>query len=92
MRINSINQVNQIYQNNSTTRMQQMSKNNEKDSVQISETAKDFQTALTAAKASEDVRTDKVEAIKKQMEAGTYQVSNKDVADKLVERFFQKIY
>lgn len=65
---------------------------NEKDSVQISETAKDFQTALTAAKASEDVRTDKVEAIKKQMAEGTYQVSNKDVADKLVERFFHKIY
>jgi len=30
--------------------------------------------------------------IKKRMEAGTYQVSSKDIADKVVNRYFDSIF
>ena len=92
MRINSMNSVSQIYQANQMARCNKTKNTNSADSLEISSKAKDFQTALQAAKASEDVRSKKVEEIKKQMEEGTYQVSNKEVADKLVERFFEKLF
>ncbi len=91
MRINSINNVNKLYQANSTTKMNQMNKYGEKDSVQISATAKDFQAVLAEVKKSDEIRTDKVEELKKQMKEGTYDVSNKEVADKIIERFFQQL-
>lgn len=91
MRINSVNNVSQIYQANSTARYNQMNKTASKDSLEISSMAKDIQTALNAVKQSEDIRADRVNELKKQIDSGTYQVSNKEVADKLVERFFSNM-
>lgn len=92
MRINTVNNVSQIYQANSAARYNQMNKTTSKDSLEISSVAKDLQAALNAVKQSEDVRLDRVNELKKQMDSGTYQVSNKEVADKLVERFFSNMY
>ena len=88
MRINSFDKVNQLYKANSTNKAQKINAYGGNDQVQISQMGKDFQIAKAAVKNSADIRTDKVDAIKKQMEQGTYQVSNKDVADKVVDRFF----
>ena len=88
MRINSFDKVNQVYKANAASKAQRSSAYGGSDQVQISQLGKDFQIAKNAVKNSSDIRMDKVEAIKKQMEQGTYQVSNKEVADKVVDRFF----
>ena len=88
MRIDAFNKVSQMYKANGTSKVNQANKPGKADSVQISKQGKEFQVAKQAVLQSSDIRTDKVEAIKSQMVAGTYQVSNKDVADKLVERYF----
>lgn len=88
MRINSFDKVSQLYKANSTSKAQKANAYGGSDQVQISQMGKDFQIAKAAVKNSSDIRTDKVNAIKKQMEQGTYQVSNKEVADKVVDRFF----
>lgn len=38
-----------------------------------------------------DVREDKISEIKKRMEAGTYKVSNRDFAEKVVNRYFDEL-
>ena len=88
MRINSFDKVSQLYKTNSSSKVQKSNVHGASDQVQISQTGKDFQVAKAAVKNSSDIRTDKVNAIKKQMEQGTYQISNKEVADKVVDRFF----
>lgn len=90
MRIHSLNNVSQLYKANSMARYNKNNKINNRDSLEISSEAKDFQVALQIVKTSDDVRADRVEAIKRQMEEGTYQVSNKDVAEKMTERFVLK--
>lgn len=91
MRITSINKVAQMYQANQMARPNKNNQRVKSDSLQISKEAKDFQTALTTVKASDDIRTDKVEAIKKQMEEGTYQVSNKELAERMANQFYRNI-
>ena len=88
MRINSFDKVNQLYKSSASSKVQKSSGYAGSDQVQISQMGKDFQIAKAAVKNSSDIRVDKVNAIKKQMEQGTYQVSNKEVADKVVDRFF----
>ena len=49
---------------------------------------KDIQTAKQAVAASSDVRMDRVEALKAQIAAGTYNVSTEKLADKLMGDYF----
>ena len=55
-----------------------------KDDVKISATGKDFSIAMNALKDVPDVREDKVNDIRSRIENGTYNVSGKDVAEKLL--------
>ena len=55
------------------------------DKLEISRTAKDYQTAKEAVSQTSDVREDKVAQIKAAMEAGTYRVSAQEVAGKMLE-------
>lgn len=48
--------------------------------------SQDISKALGVIAKTADVRTDKVAALKAQIEAGTYQVSGSDIADSLVAR------
>lgn len=92
MRVDAYNAVNQLYQATSKTEKTKTEKTNgKKDAVEISQIGKDINVAKQAIKNVPDVREDKVAAIKKQLEEGTYQVSDQDIADKLVERFFEGI-
>ncbi|MDP4094778.1 MAG: flagellar biosynthesis anti-sigma factor FlgM [Bacillota bacterium] len=61
-----------------------------KDVVSISNNAKDFQTALKAVKDVPDMRTDKVNELSEKYEAGNYDVSGKDIADKIVTSVFNR--
>ncbi len=55
--------------------------------MEISSIGKDIQTAKNAVKASSDIREGKVADIKKQIAAGTYNVSGESFADKLLAKY-----
>jgi negative regulator of flagellin synthesis FlgM len=61
-----------------------------RDELSISSQAKDIQTAMKALKDIPDIRKDKVEAIQKKIEAGTYQVREEDIADKILKSIAEK--
>lgn len=77
-----------MYSNNATNRVAKSNKVAAKDTVEISKQAKELQVAKNAVKQSPDIRQEKVEAIKRQMATGTYDVSNKEVASKIVDSIF----
>ena len=60
-------------------------KSSEAANVQISERAKNIKKAKEIAMASPDIREDKVAALQKMIDEGKYNVSAKDIADKMVD-------
>lgn len=56
------------------------------DDVNISEASKLKQKVLQAVNQADDIRTDKVNELKAQIDSGTYQVEDGDVAQKMIER------
>lgn len=78
----------QIYKKNRVSNdIKGISKKDKKDKVQLSDKAKEFQVAMNALKEVPDIRKDKVEEIKKQIETGTYRVDS----GKIVEKIFDSI-
>ncbi|WP_273321766.1 MULTISPECIES: flagellar biosynthesis anti-sigma factor FlgM [Vallitalea] len=91
MRINGIKNVNNAYKVNQTDRISKVSKvKKEKDSLAISDIAKELQIAKKAVKNAPDIRQDKVNDIKKRIQSGSYNVSAREVADKIVDSYFDK--
>lgn len=60
-------------------------KANKSDQLNISDAARDFQTALKEVNNQSDVREKKVEDIKRQIERGTYKVDAKRIAEKMMQ-------
>ena len=57
------------------------------DKLEISQAGKDYQVAKQAVKEASDIRVDLVNDIKERLANGTYNVSDEDFADKLLERY-----
>lgn len=90
MRIDAFNKISQLYQANSTKKVANMTSVKTKDRVEISQVGKDYQIAKQAVAQVPDIREDKVNQIKQAMISGTYNVGAKEVADKLVENYFNQ--
>lgn len=90
MRINDFNKVSQLYRQNSTSAVAKTSEVRKQDRVEISQAGRDYQVAKQAIEKTPDIRTDKVNDIKKRMESGTYNIGAQEVADKLVDSYFNK--
>lgn len=88
MRINSINKVDQIYRKTSAKNNVASTKKTTSDRIEISTMGKDLQIAKKAVSEADDVRWDKVNDIKRRMQSGTYNVSCEEVAEKMVESYF----
>ena len=89
MRVENYGQVANAYNVSNARRNEAIAKANKgNDTVEISKEAKTFQVAKTAMANVSDVRSEKVARLKAAIEEGTYNVSGKDIADKLVERYF----
>lgn len=89
MRINGINNVSNVYKSNKAGKAYGLSStSSQKDTFAISDFAKELQVARQAVENAPDIRQDKVDEIKKQLEAGTYNVTAAMVADKLIEKYF----
>ena len=87
MRIDAYAQVQQLYGNKKTHKVQKEARNGFRDQLEISSKGKDIQTAKTAVANAADVREDVVESLKNKLNAGTYEVSGEQFAQKLFERY-----
>ena len=86
MRIDAYMQVSQLYKPNKTKRDMKSETKDGRDSLEISDFGSAYQVAKQAAEQGEPVRADRIEEIRAQMAAGTYNVSIEDVADKLADQ------
>ncbi len=87
MRINPINNVNNVYKANKTSKAYGATNvSSSKDTLALSDFAKDLQIAKGAVTNAPDIRQAKVDDIRQQMEAGTYNVSASMLADKLLKQ------
>lgn len=85
MRVDAYSAISQLYQANSISSAKKAeSTQKSSDKLEFSQTAKTYQVAKAAVKESSDVRIDKVEAIRTQMLAGTYNISSEAIADKII--------
>ena len=87
MRIDAYAQVQQLYGNKKVNKVQKEAKTTFRDQVEISSKGKDIQIAKTAVANAADVREDVVANLKNKLNAGTYEVSGEQFAQKLFERY-----
>ncbi len=88
MRIESFNQVAQIYNKNKAVRAQRTSAANvARDEVQISSFGRDYQIAKQAVAEASDIREDRVAQLKEVVNSGNYNVDMDDFADKLLQKY-----
>lgn len=94
MRINKTDNIFQAYKNNNNVKKVKLDKGiQEKDRLEISPRAVEFQHAMEKLKNVDEMRKDKVDKIKKQIDAGTYEIDEGKIAEKILESidFDQKI-
>lgn len=91
MRVDAYNKISQVYQTNVTKKTTKTAGSSAADQVQISRIGKDYQVAKKAVNDVPDVREDKVNEIKERMKSGTYNVSAEEIANKIVDRYFDTI-
>lgn len=91
MRIDAYNKVSQMYQTSKVNAVDSTKKVGKSDQLEISQTGKDYQTVKKAVAGVSEVRMDKVEEIKRKLASGTYDVSMNEVADKLLDNYFDTL-
>ncbi|ADO78005.1 flagellar biosynthesis anti-sigma factor FlgM [Halanaerobium praevalens] len=89
MKINNIQagKINQYYKQMQQKQTEQ--KKNKDDSTQISAKAKEIMTARTELKKVPQIREEKVAALKKEVQAGNYQIDSKTLATKIINNVEQ---
>ncbi|NLK27005.1 MAG: flagellar biosynthesis anti-sigma factor FlgM [Clostridiales bacterium] len=91
MRIDALNKVSKLYQSNNIKSTADIKKSSFADKLEISQIGKDYQVAKQILKSVPDVRKDRVNEIKARIASGTYDVSAREVADKLVDNYFNEL-
>jgi negative regulator of flagellin synthesis FlgM len=61
------------------------------DEVRLSEFSQDIQKIEAGLKSIQDVREERVRELKARIQAGTYDVSGKDIAEKMIDRIVDLI-
>ena len=87
MRIDAYNKINQMQSVSKINKVSKKGTVSQTDKVEISQAGKDYQVAKQAVKEASDIRVDLVNDIKERLANGTYNVSDEDFADKLLERY-----
>ena len=87
MRIDAYAQVQQVYGNKKTHKVQKGTQAGFKDQLQISSIGKDIQTAKSAVANAADIREEVAAPLKARVNAGTYEVSGDEFARKLFEKY-----
>ena len=86
MRIDAYNQISQVYQAGTKTRVNKTGKVNNSDRVEISQFGKEFRIAKQAVTESPDIREELVNSVKERIKAGKYNVSNNELAARMADR------
>jgi negative regulator of flagellin synthesis FlgM len=86
MRIDALNKINEIYKSSSVKSTSKAKGSSFNDMLEISQTGKDYQIAKQIVARTPDVREAKINEIKERMQAGIYNVTIEDVADKLINQ------
>ena len=89
MRIENIQSVAQLYDKKNVVKSNKAISTDSSDQLEISQAGRDFQIAKKAVSASPDVREGLVNDIKSRIENGSYEVSARDFAEKVIERYNQ---
>jgi len=87
MRINNNVNIQQVIKgyNKNVGKVKQTGKTEMKrDQIEISQSSKDFQVAMDAFKKLPDVRQDKIDNIKSEIDKGTYKPSTEDIINKMM--------
>ena len=87
MRIDAYNKINQMQSVSTINKVSKKGTVSQTDKLEISQAGKDYQVAKQAVKEASDIREDLVNDIKERLANGTYNVSDEDFADKLLERY-----
>ena len=87
MRIDAYNKINQMQSVSKINKVQTKKSVGQTDKLELSQAGKDYQVAKNAVKEAPDIRMDLVSDIKERLANGTYNVSDEDLADKLLERY-----
>ena len=87
MRIDAYNKINQMQPVSKVNKVSSKETVSQTDKVEISQAGMDYQVAKQAVKGATDIRFDIVNDIKERLANGTYNVSDEDLADKLLAKF-----
>lgn len=87
MKITNLFNTTNLYNKNINNNTKIQKTSNKKDTFVVSDEAKDFQTALKAISLSPDIREEKVEKIMQKMKENSYNISSKDIAEKLLSKY-----
>lgn len=87
MRIEAYTQVQQLYQSQKVNKAQKLAAAARTDKVQISSFGMGIQAAKATVAEAPDIREELTAPIKERIQNGTYQVSNADFADKLMQKY-----
>lgn len=91
MRIDAYNKISQIYGTNKISKLKKTDKSSFRDKLELSRTGNDYNIAKQIVAQTPDVREDKINDIKQRLESGTYNVKMEEVAEKLVNRYFDEL-
>ena len=87
MRIDAYNKINQMQSVSKVNKVATKKTVAQTDKLELSQAGKDYQVAKAAVSEASDIRMDLVNDIKARLANGTYNVSDEDLADKLLERY-----
>ena len=87
MRIDAYNKINQMQSVSKINKVTTKKPVGQTDKLELSQAGKDYQVAKSAVSEAPDIRMDLVNDIKERLANGTYNVSDEDLADKLLERY-----
>lgn len=88
MRINSLGNIQSIMKSYEANKPKKSEKiGMKKDEVQISSKGREFQLAMKAIKESSEVRSNKIDTIKNEVETNTYKVDSKKLAETMIKYF-----
>ncbi|TAH69459.1 MAG: flagellar biosynthesis anti-sigma factor FlgM [Anaerolineaceae bacterium] len=91
MRIDAYNKVSQLYNTSNVKKAAKPSGSSFSDKLEISQKGQDYRVAKQIVTQTPDVREDRIKEIKKQIESGTYNIGMSEVADKVVNRYFDEL-
>ena len=89
MRIDAFNKISELYKASSVKSTAKAKGSSFSDKLEISQAGRDYQIAKQVISRTPDIREATVNEIKQRMEAGTYNVTIQDVAEKLVDSYLE---